>query len=241
VRSRVGVALSGPDARPPAIFCATPTLPCTWPAPPRTAVTGYSTRACARPSSIGWSWCPTLSRALDNDAFELYYQPVVQLQAWERVSGVEALIRWNRSGREMVAPAEFIPAAEETGLITQIGAWVLREACRQQHDWAAMEPELARLTVSVNLSPVQLAHADVTRMIGETVGETGADPERMIVELTESALVENTGANLDKLHAIKAIGVRLALDDFGTGFSSLGYLRRFPFDVVKIDRSFVVR
>jgi diguanylate cyclase len=95
------------------------------------------------------------------------------------------------------------------------------------------------LTVSVNLSPVQLAQANVTRMIGKVVGETGADPARMVVELTESALVENSAANLDKLQAIKAVGVRLALDDFGTGFSTLGYLRQFPFDVIKIDRSFI--
>jgi len=180
-----------------------------------------------------------LSQALDNDEFELYYQPVVQLHDWKRISGVEALIRWNRSGRGMVPPGQFIPAAEETGLIKQIGAWVMRESCRQQRDWAATEPELSRLTVSVNLSPVQLAQADVTRMIDKVVGETGADPARMVVELTEGALVENSAANVDKLHAIKAVGVRLALDDFGTGFSSLGYLRQFPFDVIKIDRSFV--
>jgi diguanylate cyclase (GGDEF)-like protein len=239
VRSRVGVALSGPDARTAgdllrnadvAVHLASTTEDGSY----RVFDPGMRAAIVDRMELVS-----DLSRALDNDAFELHYQPVVQLQAWDRVAGVEALIRWNRSGRGMVSPAEFIPAAEETGLITEIGAWVLREACRRQHDWAAMEPELARLTVSVNLSPVQLAHADVTRMIGDTVGETGADPERMIVELTESALVENTGANLDKLHAIKAAGVRLALDDFGTGFSSLSYLRRFPFDVVKIDRSFV--
>jgi diguanylate cyclase (GGDEF)-like protein len=239
VRSRVGVALSGPNARTAsdllrnadvAVHLASTTEDASY----RVFDPGMRAAIVDRMELVS-----DLSRALDNDAFELHYQPVVQLQAWERVSGVEALIRWNRSGSGMVSPAEFIPAAEETGLITQIGAWALREGCRQQHDWAATEPELARLTVSVNLSPVQLAHADVTRMIGDTVGETGADPERMIVELTESALVENTGANLDKLHAIKATGVRLALDDFGTGFSSLGYLRRFPFDVVKIDRSFV--
>jgi diguanylate cyclase (GGDEF)-like protein len=180
-----------------------------------------------------------LSKALDNDEFELHYQPIVQLGAWERVSGVEALIRWNRGGHGLVPPTEFIPAAEETGLINQIGAWVLREGCYQQRRWAAMRPELSRLTVSVNLSPVQLAEADVVRTIADTVGETGADPERMIIEITEGALVQNTDANLDKLNAIKSVGVRLALDDFGTGFSSLSYLRQFPFDVLKIDRSFV--
>jgi diguanylate cyclase (GGDEF)-like protein len=180
-----------------------------------------------------------LSQALGNDELVLYFQPIVRLGAWDRVSGVEALVRWNRSGRGLVPPGQFIPAAEETGLINEIGAWVLRESCRQQREWAASGSELSRLTVSVNLSPVQLARPDITRMIGDVIAQTGADPARMIVELTESALVENTAANLHKLQAIKAVGVRLALDDFGTGFSSLGYLRQFPFDVIKIDRSFV--
>jgi EAL domain-containing protein (putative c-di-GMP-specific phosphodiesterase class I) len=139
----------------------------------------------------------------------------------------------------MVPPNQFIAAAEETGLITQIGEWIMREGCRQQRDWAHATPDLARLTVSVNLSPVQFAHPDVAAMIGALVAEIGADPARMIVELTESALVENSDSNKDKLHAIKDTGVRLALDDFGTGFSSLSYLRQFPFDIIKIDRSFV--
>jgi diguanylate cyclase (GGDEF)-like protein len=180
-----------------------------------------------------------LSRAVDNNELEVHYQPIVQLDDWKRVSGVEALIRWNRRGHGLVPPAEFIPTAEETGLIDEIGAWVLREASSQQRAWAATGPELSRLTVSVNLSPVQLAHADVVRMIGDAVGEDGVDAERMIVEITEGALVENTATNLYKLKAIKSAGVRLALDDFGTGFSSLSYLRQFPFDVIKIDRSFV--
>jgi diguanylate cyclase (GGDEF)-like protein len=239
VRSRVGVALSGPDTRTASDLLRNADVAVHL----ASTTEGRSYRVFdpgMRASIVDRLELESdLSRALDNDEFELHYQPVVQLQAWERVSGVEALIRWNRSGRGMVSPAEFIPAAEETGLISQIGAWVLSEACRQQHDWAATKPELARLTVSANLSPVQLAHADVTRMIGDTLSETGADPERIVIELTESALVENTEANLDKMHAMKAIGVRLALDDFGTGFSSLGYLRRFPFDVIKIDRSFV--
>jgi diguanylate cyclase (GGDEF)-like protein len=239
VRGCVGVALSGPDARTAidllrnadvAVHVASTTE-------------GESCRVFdpgMRASIVDRLELESdLSRALDNDEFVLHYQPVVHLQAWEWVSGVEALIRWNRPRHGMVSPAEFIPAAEETGLITQIGAWALREGCRQQHDWAATEPELARLTVSVNLSAVQLAHADVKRMIGNTIAETGADPTRMIVEITESALVENTAANLEKLRTIRALGVRLALDDFGTGFSSLGYLRQFPFDSIKIDHSFV--
>jgi diguanylate cyclase (GGDEF)-like protein len=180
-----------------------------------------------------------LSRALSNDEFVLHYQPIVQLAAWDRVAGVEALVRWNRPGHGLLPPGQFIPAAEETGMINDIGAWVLREACRQQREWAAADSDLSRLTVSVNLSPVQLARPDVTGMIAAAVADTGVDPARMIVELTESALVENTAANLDKLQAVRTAGVRLAMDDFGTGFSSLGYLRQFPFDVIKIDRSFV--
>jgi diguanylate cyclase (GGDEF)-like protein len=239
VRSRVGVAMSGPDARTApdllrnadvAVHLASTTEGGSW----RAFDPGMRAAIVDRMEMES-----DLSRAMDNGEFELHYQPVVQLQAWERISGVEALIRWNRPRRGMVPPVEFIPAAEETGLITQIGAWVLREACRQQQEWASAEPGLAHLTVSVNLSPIQLAQSDVMSMIGDTIRETGADPARMIIELTESALVENTAANLDKLHAIKAAGVRLALDDFGTGFSSLSYLRQFPFDSIKIDRSFV--
>jgi diguanylate cyclase (GGDEF)-like protein len=239
VRGCVGVALSGPDARTATDLLRNADIAVHVASTPE----GESCRVYEpgmRAAIVDRLELESdLSRALDNDEFVVHYQPVVDLRAWERVSGVEALIRWNRPRHGMVSPAEFIPVAEETGLITQIGAWVLREACRQQHDWAATNPDLARLTVSVNLSAVQLAHADVTRMIRNTIAEAGADPTRTIVEITESALVENTAANLEKLRAIKALGVRLALDDFGTGFSSLGYLRQFPFDSLKIDHSFV--
>jgi diguanylate cyclase (GGDEF)-like protein len=180
-----------------------------------------------------------LARALDNHEFEMHYQPSVQLRDWGTVSGVEALIRWNHPKRGMVPPGQFISAAEETGLITQIGEWVLREGCCQQRAWAAAGRDLARLTVSVNLSPVQFGQPDPAGMIHNVLAETGVDPARMVIELTESALVENSDCNRDKLHAIKGTGVRLALDDFGTGFSSLSYLRQFPFDIIKIDRSFV--
>jgi EAL domain-containing protein (putative c-di-GMP-specific phosphodiesterase class I) len=124
-------------------------------------------------------------------------------------------------------------------LINRIGTWVMRESCRQQRAWAAKRPELDRLTVSANLSPVQFAEPDVARVIGDIIHEIGANPSRMVIELTESALVANTENNRHKLRQIKATGARLALDDFGTGFSSLGYLRQFPFDIIKIDRSFV--
>jgi EAL domain-containing protein (putative c-di-GMP-specific phosphodiesterase class I) len=180
-----------------------------------------------------------LGRASDGQEFELHYQPIVRLRDWETIAGVEALIRWKRPGRGMVAPGVFIAVAEETGMIAQIGEWVMREACRQQCAWAAADADLARLSISVNLSPVQFGQPDVAGMIGSALAETGADPARMIIELTESALVENSESNRDTLHAIKDLGVHLALDDFGTGFSSLSYLRQFPFDIIKIDRSFI--
>jgi EAL domain-containing protein (putative c-di-GMP-specific phosphodiesterase class I) len=129
--------------------------------------------------------------------------------------------------------------AEESGLINQIGEWVLREGCRQLREWSAAAPELASLFLNVNLSARQLAQPDLADRVGTIIGEVGIDPSRLTLELTESALVEDTEANLAKLRALKTAGVRLALDDFGTGFSSLSYLRRFPFDILKVDRAFV--
>jgi EAL domain-containing protein (putative c-di-GMP-specific phosphodiesterase class I) len=180
-----------------------------------------------------------LGRALDNQEFALHYQPIVSLRDWKRVIGVEALVRWNHPQRGMVPPGKFISTAEESGLMSQIGEWVMHESCCQQRDWAASGRDLAGLTISVNLSPVQFAQPDVVAMIRNILAETGADPARMVIELTESALIENSESNRDKLHAIKRTGARLALDDFGTGFSSLSYLRQFPFDIIKIDRSFI--
>jgi diguanylate cyclase (GGDEF)-like protein len=239
VRGRVGAAVSGPEARTPMDLIRNADVAL------HVASTNHGGRYRVFDPGMRASLMDRLalesdlSRALGNDEFVVHYQPVVELRAKEKVAGVEALIRWNRPGHGLVGPGQCIPVAEETGMINEIGRWVLREGCRQQRDWTATDSELSRLSVSVNLSPVQLAQAGVTDMIGETIAQTGADPARMIIELTESALVENSAANLDKLRAIKDVGVRLALDDFGTGFSSLGYLRQFPFDLIKIDRSFV--
>jgi EAL domain-containing protein (putative c-di-GMP-specific phosphodiesterase class I) len=236
VRSSVGVAVSGPDAR-----TATDLL--------RNADVAVHTASATRGENYQvfdpgmrasiverLELESDLKQALERGEFELHYQPVVQLHDWERVCGVEALIRWIRPGRGMVPPTKFIPIAEETGLIELIGAWVMREGCRQLREWAATRPDL---TVSINLSPMQFGQPDVANTIADIIAETEADPSRIVVELTESALVDDSEANRDKLHAIKATGVRLALDDFGTGYSSLGYLRQFPFDIIKIDRSFV--
>jgi diguanylate cyclase (GGDEF)-like protein len=239
VRGRVGAALSGPDARTASDLIRNADVALHMASTDQGAHYRVFDPGMRASLVDRLALEADLSRALSNDEFVLYYQPVVQLQSRERVAGVEALIRWNRCGRELVGPGQFIPVAEETGMINDIGRWALREGCRQQRDWATADSELSRLTVSVNLSPVQLAQTEVADMIDHTIADTGADPARMVIELTETALVEGSADNVDKLKAIKAVGVRLALDDFGTGFSSLGYLRQFPFDAIKIDRSFV--
>ena len=174
-----------------------------------------------------------LHRALANGEFELYFQPLFDL-ASNRFSAFEALIRWNHPERGLLGPNEFIPVAEETGLIVPIGEWVLKEACRQAQTW----PHDIR--VAVNFSTVQFQSTGLTNVVFQTLATSGLAPDRLEVEITETLFLESSGQILEILHALKAIGVRIALDDFGTGFSSLSYLRRFPFDKIKIDRSFIL-
>lgn len=181
-----------------------------------------------------------LRQALKAEALELYYQPIVDLSSGGIV-GVEALLRWHHPRRGMVSPAEFIPVAEEIGLINSIGLWVLREACQQM---MGMESRLASargLRVSVNLSPRQLRGGDLVAQINGILRETGFPGQRLTLELTESMLVEDAEAMLALLRAIRAQGVRISIDDFGTGYSSLSYLQRFPVHSLKIDQSFVSR
>jgi diguanylate cyclase (GGDEF)-like protein len=182
-----------------------------------------------------------LAGALDRDEFVLHYQPIVQLAGRKQIAGVEGLVRWNHPRRGRVSPAQFIPAAEETGVINHLGAWVVRQGCRQLRAWAASEPRLQRLTLNVNVSPVQLVQPDLPATIGKTIDEVGVDPRRVVLELTENIMVDDSEGNLERLRALKANGMSLAVDDFGTGFCSLSYLQRFPFDEIKIDRSFVHR
>jgi diguanylate cyclase (GGDEF)-like protein len=174
-----------------------------------------------------------LHNALANGEFELYFQPLFDLTT-NRFSAFEALIRWNHPERGLVSPVEFISVAEETGLIVPIGEWVLREACRQATSW----PDDIR--VAVNFSTVQFETSGIKNLVFHALATSGLAPGRLEVEITESLFLENSDEILDKLHALKQIGVRIALDDFGTGFSSLSYLRRFPFDKIKIDRSFIL-
>jgi len=179
-----------------------------------------------------------LHRALLHDEFVLHYQPQIRM-ATGTVTGVEALVRWHHPERGLVAPAEFIASAEETGLIIALGAWVLEEACRQSAAWCAARPDLAPVVVSINLSARQIAHPDLVATVADTIARTGVDPATLCLEVTETAVMDDHEAAADVLLELKALGLTLAIDDFGTGYSSLRALQRFPFDVVKIDRSFV--
>ncbi|MFD0518682.1 putative bifunctional diguanylate cyclase/phosphodiesterase [Paractinoplanes durhamensis] len=178
-----------------------------------------------------------LRRAVVRHEFELRYQPIVRLDTSE-ITGVEALIRWQHPTRGVVPPVDFIPLAEETGMIVPIGEWVLREATKRVAEWNSRRPDRP-LTVSVNISAVQLEHSVLPDVVQSALDASGLPAERLTLELTESLLVDHRPATLHRLEAIKALGVRLAIDDFGTGYSSLAYLRQFPVDIIKIDKSFV--
>jgi diguanylate cyclase (GGDEF)-like protein len=179
-----------------------------------------------------------LRRAVLRHEFQLRFQPIVRLATGE-ISGLEALVRWQHPERGMIPPLDFIPLAEETGMIVPIGEWVLREACRQAARWNRQRDPEKPLTVSVNLSAVQLDRPDLPDVVGRALADSGLPAHRLVIELTESLLVDHRQETLERLEAIKALGVRLAIDDFGTGYSSLAYLRRFPVDIIKIDKSFV--
>jgi EAL domain-containing protein (putative c-di-GMP-specific phosphodiesterase class I) len=178
-----------------------------------------------------------LRLAIDDEQFELYYQPLVDGKSG-KIAGAEALIRWHHPERGMVPPFEFIGHAERTGLIVPIGDWVIETACRQLATWAR-RPETAGLTISVNVSAQQFPHADFVEKVIEILNRTGADPQHLKIELTESLFAEQPEEIIRKMNLLKMLGVLFSLDDFGTGYSSLGYLARMPLDQLKIDRSFV--
>jgi diguanylate cyclase (GGDEF)-like protein len=179
-----------------------------------------------------------LQKALDRGELTLRYQPIVELST-QNVIGFETLVRWEHPERGEISPTEFIPLAEETGLIIPLGEFVLREACRQGKFLQDMAPNDPPLTISVNVSVKQLQQADFTQKVAQVLEETSFDPSRLMLEITESLLMIDTEATIHKLHELKQLGVQLAVDDFGTGYSSLSYLSRFPVDALKIDRSFV--
>ncbi len=173
-----------------------------------------------------------LRQALGADELELHFQPLLSLVD-DRISSFEALVRWRHPQRGLLGPAEFIPVAEETGLINQLGEWVLRQACRAAAGW----PD--GIKVAVNLSPLQFKQVGLLASVVSALDDAGLHPSRLELEITESVLLAESGQNLQLLHALRNLGVRIAMDDFGTGYSSLSYLRSFQFDKIKMDRSFV--
>jgi diguanylate cyclase (GGDEF)-like protein len=178
-----------------------------------------------------------LEMAVKRAEFFLLYQPVVRLDSQEIV-GVEALLRWNHPQRGVVGPVEFIPIAEETGMIVPLGLWVLEQACHQAIAWDRIWPK-RQLTMNVNVSARQITEPGFPEDVDRILAATGLDPTRLILELTEGVLMQDTETILATFVTLKRLGIRLAIDDFGTGYSSLSYLHRFPIDVLKIDRSFV--
>jgi diguanylate cyclase (GGDEF)-like protein/PAS domain S-box-containing protein len=173
-----------------------------------------------------------LRRAFANGEFEVYYQPLVDLAA-DRISGFESLLRWRHPEKGMISPADFIPVAEDIGLIVALGEWVLREACSEAVKWPA------DVKVAVNLSPVQFRSRNLVQVVISALAHSGLPATRLELEITESLFLAETEANLAILHQLRELGVSISMDDFGTGYSSLSYLRSFPFDKIKIDRSFV--
>ncbi|HEV7803500.1 MAG TPA: EAL domain-containing protein [Burkholderiales bacterium] len=177
-----------------------------------------------------------LHHALERDEFSLFYQPKIDVKT-HRVVGAEALIRWRHPELGLVSPAEFIPLAEETGLIIPIGEWVLRTACAQIREW--QQAGLAPVPIAVNISPKQFHQQNIAEVVMRALREHDVDPTLLDIEITESTAMRNAEATSATLRDLKALGVRIAIDDFGTGYSSLSYLKRFPIDSLKIDRSFV--
>ena len=178
-----------------------------------------------------------LSVAIRNGELSLYYQPQAASGATvgeSEVIGFEALARWLHPVRGFVPPGDFIPLAEESGLIVEMGEWILREACREAASWAAP------LQIAVNLSPAQFTHGDLVGLVHSILLETGLAPDRLELEITEGVLIEDFDRGLALLRRLKALGVRISMDDFGSGYSSLSYLQAFPFDKIKIDRDFVI-
>jgi diguanylate cyclase (GGDEF)-like protein len=179
-----------------------------------------------------------LRKAIEGDELRVHYQPIVSLQDL-RIVGFEALVRWQRPDSELTMPGEFVNVAEETGLILPIGDWVLREACRQIHDWHAQFPSVPPFSLAVNVSAKQFADPGLVSRVDQILRETSLEPSSLKLELTESIAMKEVELTAEVLNTLKAIGVRLSIDDFGTGYSSLSYLNRFRFDTLKIDRSFI--
>jgi EAL domain-containing protein (putative c-di-GMP-specific phosphodiesterase class I) len=181
-----------------------------------------------------------LLRALEQNEFTVHYQPTVELETG-RLAGVEALVRWQHPERGLVPPLDFIPLAEQTGLIVPLGRFVLGEACRQMRAWHDRYPTRPPMTVSVNLSARELEEPGLVDSVRSALTDSGLDPAHLVLEITESLLLVDLPRTVRTLAELRALGLRLAVDDFGTGYSSLSYLENLPVDILKIDKSFVDR
>jgi diguanylate cyclase (GGDEF)-like protein/PAS domain S-box-containing protein len=179
-----------------------------------------------------------LRRAVEREEFLVYYQPLFDLRSG-RMAGTEALVRWHHPEKGLVSPADFIPVAEDTGLIVPLGSWVLRQACRDLRDWQRRFPATAPAKINVNLSARQLQQAGLVEEVAAALQESGLAPSHLVLEITESVLMQDAASAVSRLTELKHLGVQLAIDDFGTGYSSLSYLQQFPVDTLKIDKSFV--
>src|SRR5205823_1288638 len=181
-----------------------------------------------------------LQRALENDEFVLHYQPLVTLET-ERISGLEALVRWQHPERGLIPPLDFIPLAEESGLIIPLGRWVLQTACKEARRLQHLYPKNPPLSMSVNLSARQLQSPTIVADVREAIEESGIEPSSLTLEVTESAMMKNIELSVLRLRELRDLQVRIAIDDFGAGYSSLGYIRQFPVDILKVDKSFIAR
>ncbi|HKP52686.1 MAG TPA: EAL domain-containing protein [Chloroflexia bacterium] len=238
ITTSVGIALSGPDHGQPTDLLRNADI-----AMYEAKKGGKSRYAVFEPgmNSRLWERMQTeteLRRALEHNEFTVYYQPIIELETG-RVLELEALVRWQHPTRGLVLPSEFIPVAEESGLILPLGQWVLREACRDIRAWQMQSCDATPLLLSVNLSPRQFRHPRLLEDIVTSLEETGLDPCHLKLEITESVALDNTEATIETLRELRRLGIHIAIDDFGMGYSALGYLKRYPVDTLKLDRSFV--
>jgi EAL domain-containing protein (putative c-di-GMP-specific phosphodiesterase class I) len=179
-----------------------------------------------------------LRRAIEQEEFTIHYQPIIDLGS-SKITGMEALVRWNHPRRGLVPPMKFIPLAEETGLIVPLGEWIIVEACKQIQSWLTEYSGRFDFSLTVNISIRQFHQKDLVDVVSRALNESGLSPRSLILEITESFMMQDAENTIDKLQQLKNLGIRLAIDDFGTGYSSLSYLQRFPIDILKIDKSFI--
>jgi EAL domain-containing protein (putative c-di-GMP-specific phosphodiesterase class I) len=181
-----------------------------------------------------------IRRAVQSMEFELHYQPIVHLNS-QRCIGFEALLRWAPAGKQSVSPAMFVPFLEETGLIIRVGEWVIDEACRQLRAWQDRFPDISSIQMAVNLSRIQFNSPRLVEIVVKTLEKYQLSPQRLVAEITETAVAQDPEQTMSKLKELRALGIRVAMDDFGVGYSALGKLDQLPIDILKIDRSFVNR